>query len=67
MRVGRDGFLHVTVFMQKRGHAIMASHHQTRAVAFGRRPRVCTIPVGASLLANGPNTIPLTNPKSGLH
>ena len=45
----------------------MASHHQTRAVAFGRRPRVCTIPVGASLLANGPNTIPLTNPKSGLH
>ncbi|MBF6032196.1 DUF1513 domain-containing protein [Pseudomonas sp. P155] len=39
MRVGRDGFLHVTVFMQKRGHAIMASRRQTRAVAFGRRPR----------------------------
>ncbi len=38
MRVGRDGFLHVTVFMQKRGHAIMASRRQTRAVAFGRMP-----------------------------
>lgn len=38
MRVGRDGFLHVTVFMQKRGHAIMARCRQTRAVAFGRMP-----------------------------
>ncbi|RBC00499.1 hypothetical protein C3E97_015650 [Pseudomonas sp. MWU12-2115] len=38
MRVGRDGFLHVLSYMQKRGHAIMASQHQTRAVAFGRRP-----------------------------
>ncbi len=45
----------------------MASRRRTRAVAFGRRYSLCTAPVGASLLANGLNTIPLTNPKSGLH
>jgi len=67
MRVGRDGFLHVTVFMQKRGHAIMASRRETRAVAFGRRYKLCTEPVGASLLANADDKVHLTNPKSGLH
>ena len=45
----------------------MASRRQTRAVAFGRRYKLCAEPVGASLLANGRNTAPLTNPKSGLH
>ena len=64
MRVGRDGFLHVMVFMQKRGHAIMASRRRTRAVAFGRTTSAI---VGASLLAKAGNRVYLTNPKSGLH
>jgi len=38
VRVERDGFLHVFNFMQKRGHAIMASRRESCAVAFGRSP-----------------------------